>query len=735
MIRSRSQIQKPLCVLLLSLTFWSGPLTAGAAEPSDRRSTIAQFNALMREDRRAEALPLCRQYTLDHPDDPAMLYNLACLENTIGNPERAIAAFRAALAAGFSDLDLAAADPDLQGDIRGTIRELSAAEQERLAALSRQQGLSLILDAWSAPRSLLLAPGTQPDVAAVVSEPQLRLRWHDATLEFELTAAKGWQEVATQATRSPWHGGHGLILSLCIPDGTSSWESANHYLFAFGLEAKGGLGGMYMAAQGHWQPVLELAPKIKSDDSGRVVMTGAIPWPMLMPFNPVVDTPLGLNATLVVNEAGKLRRASLVQTNDTLQPKATRRRFAPLDFQTDSITKDLFLGKLSTSLSSDQPLDVDLVAVSTIAGEATLSLNFIDQAGRSVLPDGPLRGKIDLQQGTNRITRQADFSSLTTGGYIIQAELTFPSGHQKSWGATVLQMTADWLSQYEDRIAYVAREEQATVRHLIDTVAGAVAGHQPRRNPSAIVATLLDLEQMLNDAEESGSILPSKGSFVMVYPGPDEQQRICRMYLPAGRDVAKGLNPILALGPDPKQASRLADRIGRNYEYGKQLPTLKTGNDDRFPIYLVPEIPSDPADLQASLLAEADACRRWAMATFGAGAVSLAGVDALGGTSLLLARHAPTQLRGLLIFAGQGLNPWPQAQPEFIRQQLAPAPADLPITWIDFATETDRAGQARQILQALKDLGFQISDEQEVRGSLNLTQVADRLVLWAESLR
>lgn len=156
MIRSRSGIQKSLCVFLLALTLWSGPLTSGATEPGDQESAIAHFNALMREDRRAEALPLCRQYALDYPDDPAMLYNLACLENTVGEPERATVAFRAALAAGFSDLDLAAADPDLQSGIRGTIGELITAEQERLAALSGQQGLTLILDTWSAP---LPAPG------------------------------------------------------------------------------------------------------------------------------------------------------------------------------------------------------------------------------------------------------------------------------------------------------------------------------------------------------------------------------------------------------------------------------------------------------------------------------------------------------------------------------------------------------------------------------------------------
>jgi len=293
----------------------------------------------------------------------------------------------------------------------------------------------------------------------------------------------------------------------------------------------------------------------------------------------------------------------------------------------------------------------------------------------------------------------------------------------------------NWQDQFAERISHVALPEQNTVRYLFDTIVQSVDNHLPRRSPGAIVTTLIDLDRMLADAAENGSILPEKGSFVFVYRGPDEQERLCRMYLPAGRAIADGLNPIVVLSRGNGLESRLAARIGLNYEQGKQKPTLKAGNDDRFPVYLVPELKHDPTNPRADLRAEVDACRLWAMRYFQVPAVSLVGIDALGGTALLLAGQVPHELRGLLSIAGRNLDPWPQAQPDFIRQQLGEAPADLPITWIDFQSETRNTGQARDILQVLKETGYRISDEQTVRGSLNLTQSADRLVLWAESLR
>jgi hypothetical protein len=84
--------------------------------------------------------------------------------------------------------------------------------------------------------------------------------------------------------------------------------------------------------------------------------------------------------------------------------------------------------------------------------------------------------------------------------------------------------------------------------------------------------------------------------------------------------------------------------------------------------------------------------------------------------------------------AGRELAPWPQAQDTFIREKLAGWPEDLSLTWLDFVQETQDQGQGRQLLRVLKSMTINLAPVQEIRGGLSLTQVADRLVLWAESL-
>jgi len=69
--------------LLMCLSVWSAA-AQDPAQHADRLADMARINSLLQQDRRAEALPLCRQYVAENPDDAAMQYNLACLENTTG---------------------------------------------------------------------------------------------------------------------------------------------------------------------------------------------------------------------------------------------------------------------------------------------------------------------------------------------------------------------------------------------------------------------------------------------------------------------------------------------------------------------------------------------------------------------------------------------------------------------------------------------------------------------------
>ena len=140
------------------------------------------------------------------------------------------------------------------------------------------------------------------------------------------------------------------------------------------------------------------------------------------------------------------------------------------------------------------------------------------------------------------------------------------------------------------------------------------------------------------------------------------------------------------------------------------------------------------AATQDQAAAEAMACLDWAQAYFGAARAAVVGVDAAGGAALELAQSQPSRLRALLVFAGRDLDPWPQAQDSFMRARLSPAPAGLPVTWIDFVQETAVAGRGPAILATLRELGWSVAEVQQVRGGLSLSQAADRLVLWARAL-
>jgi len=497
------------------------------------------------------------------------------LFRSVGEPNAAAVAFHAAITAGFLEFEGALSDPDLQGELHQTIQDIVQAEREKLAKEAQELGFQLSYNEWTDFHPLQLHSPSLAMLNDGGTKPRLRLQWQDIGLAFELRSPSPWEAAIHQDNPPPWRGGSGLMITLGVPTEPDRWDLTNHDIFAFGVENKAGVGGMYLASQGNWQRVRELSPKIRVDEQGDWVLSGVIPWQAIMPYYPVVDTPMGFNATLYMHGPGGLQRASLSPTQDTLLPEAKHRRMVRLDFATETLRKDLFLGKLNTSLSSSSTgaLTVDLVAISNEAGRGQLSLDFIDQSGRSVLPDGASSGAVTMQVGSNTFVRQADFSSLNTGGYVVQAELTFPSGKISKWAGTVLQLQEGWRAAYEDRISYVGYSEQATARHLMGKILESIASHEPRRSPGPILTAMFTLDNMLTDAQESGTILPDKGIFAFVYPGPDGSDRICRMYLPAGREHADAVNPILVLSPFSGQESQLAARIGRNYEFGDQKPT------------------------------------------------------------------------------------------------------------------------------------------------------------------
>jgi len=725
-----------LLALVVLLTAFTAPAQTdrqGETDLTDPEELAEVIMDLMRQDRRAEALPLCRTYIEEFPDDPSMLYNLACLENMAGRPEEALAAFTAAMAAGFDDLPMAFNDPDLASlKYHPDMINLSLEHQLRLSRLATARAVTL---AWqeTSPPVPLVAGYSEP----MAGDPEIRLTWTPVGLGIELHAGGVWSSLVGPDNLAPWNGGAGLVFTLGIPDSSrsGSYQSANHFLFAFGMEKGTATGATFLADQNRWQTISELHPKIRLDEADNLELRTTIPWAAILPYNPLVDDQMGINATLRLTGPGAPTPVSLIPDPAAFRPSSALRRVVPVAFRAESVGEEVFVGKVSNTISGTDPVTLDLVAVSLEEGTGRLDLDFLGGPGQSLLPDGRVSGTLKLTRGLNRLTRQADFTALETGAYLIKAELTFPSGGTLSWDSNILQLAPGWQKEYRERIDRLNPEEKPTAAYHFDSITEAIDAHHPRRGPGAIVTTLVELGRMLDSANTGGSILPDQGSFLAVYSGPDGDTRLCHLYLPALWKTAGRLNPVLTFTSATGTVGAIAGRLGRNYEQGNRKPTFQANDEVGFPVYLVPRLAPVGARQPVDWFAETEACLAWARSTFASATVSVVGVDQAAGYALRLAGLQPGSLNAMLIFAGGNLEPWPQADKAFIEKQLGDFPVDLPLTWNDFVHETDLSGQGPTILQVLQRLGVNILEVQEVRGALNFTQIADRTVLWTESLR
>ena len=81
--------------------------------PDDARAHIIYALMLADSNRKDEALRECAQAIELSPGDPVMLYNCTCFYSRLGELESALDAMRQAIAAGYSNIEWAKQDPDL----------------------------------------------------------------------------------------------------------------------------------------------------------------------------------------------------------------------------------------------------------------------------------------------------------------------------------------------------------------------------------------------------------------------------------------------------------------------------------------------------------------------------------------------------------------------------------------------------------------------------------------------
>lgn len=647
--------------------------------------------------------------------DPIQLYNQACEAALAGKQEMALEHLRGALDAGFEDMRFAQRDPDL-ASVVGTdgFADLMALHRNRLILLGAEKGLVLKKGLWT-------------DRESFADASDFRLRWDNQALAFEVRL-KGHDSRALQGTvRAPWLGGPGLLITLAVPDSTSSFESRNTFHLAFGKSKSDPVGALFVDAGRGWQKVHQLAPTIEND--GKTLrITGGIPWQTILPYHPLADEQLGFNISLRNAEQSPIQ--SLIPDPAAFAPARPIHRFAPLNMDLSSYFGDGLVGKLSHSLVEDQPLDLELSMYADQQGAGQLTIDFLDMQKRSVLPGGALPTPVDLDAGLNRIQRQADFSALNRGPYLLKVSLRTPGGSLLTWSSMVLHLGVGWREETVRRIMALPREEQDTGRFYFETINQAVGSLQARRHPGSLTTTLLELNNLLNAGQTHGSILPDQGIFRMAYPTRDNLNLVT-LFLPPGHREAKKLRPVILWHDAPGLERVLTERLERLYEYDSPAPPIPAADRETFPVYLIPRIHPDLAGSSDATALEI--LTQWARRYFRTDRTLLVGLD--GGASPLLHLFSEKHVEAdaVMILAGRRLSVWPQASVEDVASQLQPgAKQTPPVTWLDFFKETRQAGQGQLLLSALQICGYNLASVQAVAGGLSMTQAADRVALWAE---
>ncbi len=724
------------CLLFIALIAFghSGTLAQPSNGMDSSREMIQQINALLRDGDLREALPLIRQYNDQFPGSPSMLYNQACAENSTGNTSGAVAALDRAAQAGFDDFHRAQNDPDLQS-LAGEpgFQALVLEHDLAMSSVSQNQGISISLDTWSQAH-VLLGPSARP--GETLPRIQLKVLWQSVGLAFEISGEIPTSPDPLQANNSPWAGGDAINVTIALPTPDSAWESENAFHFLFGRDNGMPTGALYLPNQKQWQQIEELAPKIgKAGSDEEFQFSFTIPWELLEPVHPLVDRTLGLNVSVrQASTSGPLVH-TLMKDPSIFRPNRQWHRYAPLTSDLSNLEGAHLFGRLSHSISVAKPIGLELEVVSPTAGPASLRIDFMDSQGLSVLDESRADMTMELQTGSNSFAWPVDFTALRTGPYAVRATVDYPGGESLTWETPTLHLQPGWIGAVSEYLDHIPAGEKATVALVKETLIKAIPELKNRRNPLAIGKTLRDLLGMADRAERFGSILPEEGPFVMASPGAQGDEQLYSLYFPPGYREAKELLPVLVLNNYRGFEMRMAERMDRFYEYWANAPDPTKRAADTVPVYIFPHLPGEITSVGQDGTEEAARTAQWASDFFAAPEIAVVGIDACLGDALGLANAGPSPLAGMLLVAGRGVRIWPNASQEFLAGKLPAPKGNLPVKWLDFPYETGSNGQAPDILSALKKNKWNVIEPKGVKGALGITQVTDRIILWAENLR
>ncbi len=684
-------------------------------EPSERAALLADLAHQLQAGDLPAARGTAESYLARYPHHGLVEYNLACITAQLGDTVAAWQALDEAFADGFNEVRTAAGDPDL-APLRADPRfaALLARCRDRLDRRARESALRLTAGSWSEKQSLNPAGGLPRDESTPVVDVQIRQTAAGLDVLAHITARRFLDRF------EPWVHGDGMLVHVVVPPDTLGYEGRRYFSFGFGLEGRLPVGAVLSR---HGEPVqrrvMELAPKIRLMPDGKTATYQIhIPWTIVAPYAPPLDSLLGLNVVYhSIGEDGLQRLLALVEDPQAGDPTAARHRFVPLTLQPGPDSPPVLQGRVSNAVVGREPLQVELVAWCPQAAHGTLELEVRDVFGRSVVSGGPGSWPVDLSGGIDRWQQPIDLAALPVGPFRLEAMLRVPGDSTLTWSTDLLRYEADWPDQARGRLQAVPPLERASVSYRLDAITEALAGRAPRDDPSPISTTLVEAGQLLQRAETQGTVLPDSGSFAAAVERPGGGAPLpCSLWLPENWAAGRPLQLVLVLAPRPERDMWLAAWSGR-----------LTGRSDL--AVLVPRL--DPAaDGEQAALTTAAAVLAWARARFGESPVWLAGLDEDAATALEFSLRHPELCAGVLLLAGSHFAPWSGEQATAtLTGRLRRSPNELPYTLYRSQLQA-QIGAAAALAEAMKATGFHLVADEKLEGGLSVSEVPGLVARW-----
>ena len=715
----------------------AGSAEGTASEPSadwrERSDLLSTFRERMRAADLDGAAATARRFLERFPDDGDMAYNLACVETRRGAVAEAWPALERALASPVADPRQAESDADLD-PLRGDPRFARLLADARSRLCARAETARIVLRDGYPGGDLPLLPndGSPPDAGWPVVTVRLEANGAGLTLRGRVQASH------FRDRQQPWRNGDGFRVTIVAPParGGSGFDGERSFGFGFGLQDRLGIGA-FIEADGVTTPlhVLELAPKVRIAPDGRTAFyTIQVPWAYLAPYAPPVDTLLGVNVSYLSVGNDRVRRVAALVSDPALgsEDSPRWRRYAPVTLRPSDRSLPRLTGAVTNAVVTDAPLGIRLAAWLPRPLTATVRVEILDAANRSVVASGGDAVTAPATAGLNVWQRTADLSPLPSGPFRVRAILAASGLDTLRWQTELLRLDPAWTTNARSAAAQAPPTEQPSLDYRLDAIAAELVAREPRTLPSRLTATLLETGKLLQRLKRTGTVLPDSGVFLAAWRDAAGALRPCAVRIPPGFSRSRPHRLLLlATGRGPDAGRTALSIINR----------LRPLDD------LVVAAPERPDAGPAAPPVDAAAALRWIRALAPPRETCLAGVDEGAADALALSLTLPELCDRVLLVVGTGVEPWAGSTPPALAAALRARPNTLPYTVLEAGPdETPPAtspapgpGQpavARDIAGLLRAAGLRVVQEQSgAPGAPTLQKIADLLRGWLDADR